>query len=274
MSRITVFELPGTSVQASVAGHTIYVPPEEIAKNSFYKGLDPDIFNYVFVQGYTNMIKPMGPSVTKGVEILSNYLTDGVTAPGQFAVIGTSQGALIASQVAKKLISGEIPRINDCIGFFHFGNPAREAGKAFPGAATVPGGHGVATSAYRLTNTPSWIWEFANPGDPVCTNDSSTWLGQVREQSFTNLLTSWDGNLDSLSDLVDIANDILDMLSFGIVDGLEMALYHLGYDSPDYKPGLNDTRTAVQIVIDYLNKIAGPKYRADGWSTTLKIPAA
>lgn len=274
MARITVFECPGTSVAASQVGHSLYVPPEDIARNVFYKGLDPDVFKYVFVQGYANIIKPMGPSVAQGIEILSGYIADTTLTPGKFAVIGTSQGALIASQVAKKLISGEINRLSDCIGFFHYGNPARQAGRAFPGAAAVAPGNGIATAAYRLTNTPSWIWEFANPGDPVCCNNPSTLVGQVREATFSNLLSSWDGNLDSLSDVADIANDIIGMMSFGVTAGLDMALYHLGYDGPTYQPGLNDSRTGVQIVIDYLNTVAGPSFRADGWSTTLQSPTA
>lgn len=272
MDRITVFECPGTSVQASVTGQTVYVPPEEIAKNAFYKGLDPDIFQYVFVQGYSNVIKPMGPSVAKGVQILTDYINDRTVTPGKFAMVGTSQGAMIVSQVVKKLVSGEIPRLADCLGSFHFGNPARQAGRAFPGAATIQPGQGVSNSSYRLSSTPSWVWEFAAPGDPVCTNDPNNLIGQLREGAFNNLLTSWDGNLNSLSDLADIANDILGMMSFGVTSAIEMALYHNGYDSPDYKPAASDTRTAVQIVIDYLNKQAGPRYREGGWSTYLIAP--
>lgn len=274
MSRITVFECPGTSVAASMAGHTIYVPPEEIAKNSFYKGLDPDVFQYVFVQGYSNVIKPMGPSVAQGVQILTDYINNPSVTPGKFALIGTSQGALITSQIVKKLVAGTIPRAADCLGAFHFGNPAREAGMAFPGAASVPGGRGIANSSYRLSSTPSWVWEFANPGDPVCTNDWTSFVGGMRETTFTNMLTSFDGTLDSLSDVGQLAQDLVDMMSFGLTSALDMALYHNGYDSPTYKPGAGDPRTAVQIVIDYLNKIAGPSYRPDGWSTTLRPPTS
>lgn len=269
--KITVFEVPGTSVENSMTGVTHYIPPEEIYKNKLYQGLDPDIFDYVFIQGHANVIKPMGPSVAKGVEILTNYIN---TTSGKFAVVGTSQGALIATQVAKKIASGEIDRSADNVGFFMFGNPGRKAGTAFPGAASVAPGQGIANSTYRFSTTPSWVWEFANPGDPVCTNDPSLWIGQVREATFNNLLTSWDGQLDSLSDLADIANDIVGMMSFGVTAGIEMSLFHCGYDSLDYKPALNDTRSAFQLVIDYLNTIAGPRYRSDGWSTTLLYPTS
>lgn len=269
MSRITVYEVPGTSVENSMTGVTNYITPEEIAAGPLYQGLDPDVFDYIFIQGHSNVIKPMGPSITKGVQILSDYIT---SRSGKFAIVGTSQGALIGSQVVKKLISGEINRQSDCVGAFFLGNPAREQGKAFPGASSIPGGHGIATAAYRLTNTPSWVWEFANPGDPVCTNDTTQFIGQIRESTFTNLLTAWDGTFDSLSDVFDIAKDIVDMLSFGIVDGIEMALYHNGYEN--LKPITGDNRNPYQIIIDRLNTIAGPTVRADGWSTTLRYPTS
>ena len=274
MTKITVFEVPGTSVQNSITGQTNYVTPEEIAKGAFYQGLDPDVFNYVFVQGHSNVIKPMGPSITKGVQILTDYINDRTVTPSKYAIIGTSQGALIGSQVVKKLMSGEINRLSDCLGAFFIGNPAREQGRAFPGATSTPGGHGVATSAYRLTNTPSWVWEFANPGDPVCTNDTNTLIGQLREQSFTNLLTSWDGNFDSLSDVFDIAKDIVDMFTFGVGTGIDMGFYHVDSAYAQLKPIAGDNRNLYQITIDYLNKVAGPSYRADGWSTTLKYPTS
>lgn len=270
MSKITVYEVPGTSVQNSITGVANYITPAEIAKGPFYQGLDPDVFDYVFVQGHSNVIKPMGPSITKGVQILTDYIN---SKPGKFALVGTSQGALIASQVFKKLQSGEINRMSDCVGCFFFGNPARQAGRAFPGAASIPAGHGIATTAFRLTNTPDIVWEFANPGDPVCTN-TDDFIGQLREQTFTNLLNAWDGTFDSINDVFDIAKDIVDMFSFAVVDGIEMAFYHNAYAEATYTPGLNDTRTAVQIAIDQLNKVAGPKYRVDGWSTTLRVPTS
>lgn len=271
MERITVYELPGTSVQASITGQLQYITPQEVAKNPFYQGLDPDAFAYVFVQGYSNMIKPMGPSVTKGVDILTNYITQ---TPGKFAVIGTSQGALIASQVFKKLMNNTLPRLSDCVGFFLMGNPARQEGRAFPGATTVAAGRGVANSSYRLSNTTDLVWEFANPGDPVCTNIHTTTVGQAREAAFNNMLTSWDGNLDSLSDIAAIANDLVGMFSFATTSALDMILYHMSYGTPDWKPISGDNRNSVQIVIDRLNKVAAPRVRSDGWSTTLVGPVA
>lgn len=264
---ITVFEIPGTNVQASITGQYQYIPPETWQQNPFYQGLDPSAFDYVFVQGHINNIKPLLPSVTQGVTILTDLIN---STPGKFAIIGTSQGALVSSLVFKKLMSGEINRLADCVGIFHFGNPARQSGRAFPGATSVAPGAGVASTTYRLSNTTDLVWEFANPGDPVCCNTGPT--AAARTATFDNLMTSWDGNFDSLSDIFAIANDIVGMFSFAVLSGPEMLIYHNNYDSLKFIAG--DDRTGQQIVVDYLNTLVAPVYRSDGWATTLTLPTA
>lgn len=271
MPKINVYECPGTNVNATVSGQMQYITPAEIALGDFYKGLDPNVFNYNFIQGYANSLKPLQPSVDSGVAIVTQKITEN---SGKFALIGTSQGALIQSLVYKKLKNGQIPgRLADCVGVFLYGNPAREAGKAFPGASTIPSGHGIATTAFRLTGTvsDSLVWEFANPGDPVCTNGDDL-VSQIREGAFTSLLTGFDGTLDSISDVLQIATDLAGWFSFGATAAIGMVRFHNDYNS--YKPIAGDNRTATQIAVDYLNTIAGPYYRDDGWSTTLRAPTA
>lgn len=265
---ITVFELPGTNVEASISGQYQYIPPEVWQANDFAQGLDPQVFNYVFIQGHINNIKPMLPSIQQGMTILEQAIN---STAGQFAIIGTSQGALIASQIVKKLYSGEINRLADCVGCFFFGNPARQSGRAFPGASSVSPGQGIASSSWRLSNTTNLVWEFANPGDPVACNGTDL-LGQARTASFDNLLTSWDGTLDSLSDVTAIAEDIVGFLGFAVLSGPLMLIYHNDYDT--WQPVTGDSRTAFQIVIDYLNTLVAPANRSDGWATTLKVPTS
>lgn len=270
MARLNVFECPGTNVAATVSGQMQYIPPEEIAKGDFCKGLDPSVFNYMFIQGYANQLKPLGPSVAKGVELVTKAIND---STGKFALIGTSQGALIQSQVYKKLKSNEIPRLSDCVGVFLMGNPAREAGKAFPGATSVADGHGIANSSYRLTGTISdnLVWEFARPGDPVCTNGDDLG-GQIREFAFNSLLTTFDGTLNSISDVQQVAQDIVGAFSFYTTVGPGMVFFHQGYET--WFPNQNDTRNPMRIIIDHLNTIAAPQYRPDGWSTVLTGPSS
>lgn len=265
---ITVFELPGTNVQASITGQFQFIPPEVWSKNPFAQGLDPQVFNYVFLQGHINNIKPMLPSIQQGMALLEDAIN---TTAGKFAIIGTSQGALIASQVVKKLYSGQINRLADCVGCFFYGSPARQAGRAFPGATSIAPGRGVASAQWRLTNTTDLVWEFAKPGDPVCCTLDDL-LGAINTQNFENLLTGWDGNFDSINDVFDIAEDFINLFSFAIFTGPGMLIYHNNYDT--FTPISGDSRTAHQIVIDYLNTLVAPVSRFDGWATNLVPPTA
>lgn len=271
MAKIKVYECVGTDVAASITGQMqTYTYEQLLASNQLATGLDPDSFEHVFIQGYMNQIKPLQPSVDKGVQIVTQNIN---ANSGQFALVGTSQGAMIMSLIFKKLMSGEINRLSDCVGVFLLGNPLRQAGRAFPGATSIPPGHGIAPASMRLTNTTSLVWEFANPGDPVCTNGDDL-VSQAREGAFMNLLTSWDGKLDSLDDVVAIANDIVNFFSFTVTTGVGMALYHNVYGQANYYPIAGDSRNAFQIIIDQLNTKIAPVYRSDGWSTTLKLPTS
>lgn len=270
MAKIRVYECVGTDVAASITGQMqSYTYEQLLANNKLATGLDPESFDHVFIQGYMNSIKPLQPSVDKGVELVTSQITSNA---GQFALVGTSQGAMIQSIIFQRLMSGQINRLSDCVGVFLLGNPLRQAGRAFPGATSIPPGHGIAPANKRLTNTTSLVWEFANPGDPVCTNGDDL-LSQAREGAFNNLLTAWDGKLDSLDDVAAIANDIVGFFSFAATTGVGMALYHNVYGEETYRPIAGDNRSAFQIIIDQLNTKIAPSYRSDGWSTTLKLPS-
>lgn len=269
MAKIRVYECVGTDVAASITGKMqTYTYEQLLASNKLATGLDTASFEHVFIQGYMNNIKPLQPSVDKGVQLVTNQINSNA---GQFALVGTSQGAIIQSTIFKKMMTGEINRLSDCVGVFLLGNPLRQAGRAFPGATSIPPGHGIAPASLRLTNTTSLVWEFANPGDPVCTNGDDP-VSQIREATFNNLLTAWDGQLDSLNDVVAIAQDVVGFFSFALTSGVGMALYHNVYGDETYRPIAGDNRSAFQIIIDHLNTKIAPSYRSDGWSTTLKLP--
>lgn len=272
MTRLTVFECPGTNVEASLTGTMQFISPDEISENLLYKGLDTTVFNYIFIQGYSNQIKPILPSVEKGVEIVGEYIKAG---SGPFALVGTSQGAMIMSMVYKKLVSGELPRLADCVGVFLIANPAREQGKSIPGGSVSPG-HGIVPEEYRLTGTINdlLVWEFAHPDDPVCSNFSGRAgdpaLSEAREAAFTSLLTTFDGSLDEWNDFGQIFQDVLGLFTLAAFAGPRMLLYHSDYDNFFPIPG--DGRNTFQVLIDHLNTIVGPVYRDDGWSTVIRMP--
>lgn len=284
-----VYECVGTSVANSITPEIVlgalfnftspagrapqYYGPADIEKFDFALGLDTNIFQYNLIQGYINAIFPLNVSVQQGVDLVTAAINKNA---GKFILIGTSQGAMIQSLIFKKLMSGEINRLGDCLGVFNFGNPLRQAGRAFPGASYIPYGHGIAPANLRLTNTTNLVWEFANDngsgtatGDPVCTNgDDSQSLD--RETVFKLLLTDWNGFAAGIFSGLGPLEEIIGALTLGS----GMGAYHNEYGLRDWKPVSGDDRSGLQIALDYMNNILGPSYRADGWSTVLTAPGA
>lgn len=269
-SKIAVYEAPGTNPTAP-----IYYPPVDVAKLPFYQGLDSNTFHYTLVQDYLNAIYPLTLSVQQGVAAVSAYIT---ANPGKFILIGTSQGAMIMSKVYQSLMAGSLNyRLSDCLGVFLMGNPLRQSGRTFPGATAVAG-HGMAPAWERLTNTTDLVWEFAQSGDPVCTNGDDA-ISVARQLIFEGLETRWFGALDVLGGILGVAqyaiNEILAFLTPKVGDILEsMAFYHNGYDKITYQPMAGDTRTGLQIILDQINTKYGPANRPDGWSTALTKPSS
>jgi hypothetical protein len=115
----------------------------------------------------------LADSIKVGVNELVAHIR---TTPGTFAIVGTSQGAAVASNVLKMMLPGGdlYYRYQDCIGAVMFGNPMRKSGATFPGG-TSPTGAGIYSPASTATNPmlsglantelPSWWWEMATPND-------------------------------------------------------------------------------------------------------------
>jgi hypothetical protein len=157
-------------------------------------------------------------------------------------------------------------RFSDCLAIFLFANPLRQAGTAFPGATSISAGHGIAPAALRLTNAlsyPSLIWEFAYPGDPVCTTVGDDTVGVTK--IYNALMNNWNGLISSLGQGLGPLEEIQALID--LIAG--MATFHSLVAQASYKPISGDNRPAYQICLDHLNNIAGPRYRTDGWSTTL-----
>ena len=156
MSQIEIYECPGTNPLAP-----LYYPPMDYDSIPFNTGTDSDLFNYTLIQGYLNTIYPLDLSVGQGVTQLTAAIN---SKPGRFVLIGTSQGAQIVSTVFKNMTTAGnalASRLSDCVAIMLMGNPLRQAGTAFPGATTIPSGHGIAPAALRLTNASiysSLIW--------------------------------------------------------------------------------------------------------------------
>jgi len=236
------------------------------ASSTIGLGVNTNIFNHVIVGGYPNDLFPLNVSIQRGVDQVIKLIQQNPNT--DFVLVGTLQGAMIMSEVYKEIRTW--PRASDCVGVFLFGNPERQAGRAFPSCPSIPTGHGIAPANRRLTNTPNLVWEFAYPGDPICTTDDSA-VGQQATQSFDFLLEQYSDTAINLpGTLYQLWQQLRGTNSL--------------YDSPTWTPlsgagtvtvgGVSDnTRSAQQIAIDQLNNVIGPAHEDDyAYSVTTFSP--
>jgi|GEM_PF-3045486 len=213
----------------------------------FKLGLNAQFFAHTKITGYPNNIF-MGQSSAQGIQRVVEAIN---AKPGRFILVGLSQGALIMGEVYKKLRSGEVNRLSDCLGIVLMGNPIRQEGRAFPGCTPVPSGHGIAAYGRRLTNTTDLVWEFAAEGDPVCANGDG-----VNDQALTAIFELLMGQTSSLIPLGTAFDAIVQLFT-----GMSSA--HNVYHLDTWKPVQGDSRSGVQIALDHLNKTVGPAHWLD-----------
>ena len=247
--RINIYECLGTA--------------DSSASSPIKLGVNANIFNHVIVGGYPNDLFPMNVSVQRGVDQVVKLIQQN---PGDFVLIGTSQGAMIMSEVFKQVNTW--PRSGDCVGVFLFGNPERQAGRAFPGCPSIPTGHGITPASFRLTNTPDLVWEFANQGDPICTSGDDT-AGIAATNAFDIFLEQYTGLAKNLpGTLLGLWQTLQGMNSYHNVYGLSTWRPLTGAGTVTVGGVSDNTRSGQQIVIDQLNNVIGPAHADDYTYTT------
>lgn len=152
--KIAVFTLSGTFADMW-SGY-----PADVAR-----ALDPAVFRWQPVYYGPRGIPaafPMGPSAQSGEDELVRLLDVHSDMP-YFVFISYSQGAIPASRVLRRIMSGDLQRFKPkMLAGVTFGNPLREKGHVFPGGAD-PGGYGLDPD--RLAGTPVWWYDYAAAGD-------------------------------------------------------------------------------------------------------------
>ncbi len=125
-----------------------------------------NVYRWQPIGNYPARPFPMGPSVDLGRAELVRQIN---LNPGPFAMAGYSQGAIVTSQVWKYDISNPRGilhhRLGDVRKIVTWGNPMRQAGKAYGTTlpAPGPGAHGIADDL--LTDTPDFQRDYAHQGD-------------------------------------------------------------------------------------------------------------
>jgi len=127
-------------------------------------------------------------SIKAGVKFIVN---DILTKPAgtKFAVGGYSQGGAVAHLLIKETRAGGLleSRANDLVAAVTFGAPTRELNHTYPGSSgysgafdvdgSTTGGHGMYPAELRMTNTPSWCWDFTMPME-IASGVGDSALGQ------------------------------------------------------------------------------------------------
>ena len=246
---ITAYELNGTNSLFDVNGSPLVTTGG--SDTYFQTNLNPALFKYVNLS-YPASAFPMNQSIDTGTTNLTNAIN---ATPGQFVLIGWSQGAIVVSNVYDEIRSGSLTsRNSDLLGAVTFGNPRRQNGHTFP-SCPDPGGNGIDYTDLLASTETRW-WDFANPGDAATCNDNTTIDGQLATALFELLNSGWNGDQSVLVDL--LTNPIWTIIdTFSTLQNVFWDVTsgpHTEYGTTT--PLTGDPRTCIQIALDYINSLA------------------
>ena len=267
-AKLTVFDVGGTSAAsvftAGQAGPTAQTPPAWNLRNM----VNPNLITINEVP-YPACV-PFGPSVRAGVANLVGMINQMPTGP--FAMVGTSQGAMVIASVYERILDPNDPlysRNRDFKQGIAYGNPCRKRGSIAPNC-TDPGGRGINWKSWLMTTLDDRWWDFVNPGDPAACNGAGPWnvdgvildyqtlIGDWAATLFLEMYRNFSGNLFALLTQVNPPPNLFYLLIsvFGTLFGA--AGPHTTYDQtkPDStQPTLTCTELAAQQLMDIAAKL-------------------
>jgi hypothetical protein len=260
--KVTVYEFRGTDMNGTPA------PTSDFLSDR----VDTSRFNWIDVN-YPASPYPMSVSINTGVKMGIDLINK---TPGRFVLVGTSQGAIVASNIYDELRAGSLQsRRQDLIQACAFVNPRRQSGHSFPGCYE-PGGRG--SYEPNLADCEPLWWEFPIPGDPASSwVDDGSLLATAGRAVLTAIVNTFFGNILDLlrrfpNPLVDILSIIESLLE--ILYGISTAHQTTGVYAPmnafdsdgtmfpyllPFRLGphpTSDTRSCLQVAIDQINSLA------------------
>jgi hypothetical protein len=264
-AKLTVFDVSGTSalsvLTGGAAGTTAQSPPSWNLAGL----IDPNLITIKEVPYPAGM--PFNNSYQKGVTNLEAMITN---TPGPFALVGTSQGAMVIAAVYDAVRKGTgalASRTGDLRQGIAYGNPCRKRGSIAPGCAD-PGGYGINVDSWlQSVVDPNW-WDFVNPGDPAACNGAGPWnvdgvpydyrsgIGQWAATLFAEMCTTFSGNPATLIAGLNVPLNIVPLATalFGTLIGATVGP-HTTYDKT--KPKSGSPLTCTQLAANQLMDIAG-----------------
>jgi hypothetical protein len=178
--------------------------------------VNPQVFTWMPQSWPEPFIYP--PSAAAAAAVANLIATITIT-PGKFILIGFGLGAEVMSMVLEEVQYGTLQaRQFDLLAGVTCGNPLREEGHTIglPGAMD-PGGQGINDHQPGvpavLTNTPTYWWDFAMPGDVITTTEPSD---TVAQQTYTFGRNNFTGQ--GLTVFLEVAAAVLDVTSEVVLD--------------------------------------------------------
>ena len=268
-AKLTVFDVAGTSMAsvftAGAVPTTAQTPPSWNLANMVNKSLIT-----VKEVPYPACV-PFGASYQAGAKTLVNMIGQ---TEGPFAMVGTSQGAMVIASVYETLLANDLSGTGPLAGRnddfklgVTYGNPCRKAGSVAPNC-TDPGGKGINWESWLMTTVePQRWWDFANPGDPAacngapqCTVNGITYnyeglIGDWAARLFLEMYRNFSSNLTALLWDLNPPPDIWWLLDSLFYTLLGVAGPHTTYNQtkPD---STQPTMTCTQLAVQELNDIA------------------
>jgi hypothetical protein len=264
-TRLTVFDVAGTSALAVATSGQLGSPTAQTPPAWNLAGL---LHNNPLITieevPYPGCV-PFNPSYQAGVTTLVQMINQ---TNGHFAMVGTSQGAMVISKVYDKIRYGELAsRNHHFLQGITYGNPCRQAGSIAPGCVD-PGGHGINVDTFLLSNVDSRWWDFANPGDPAACNGAGPWTvngftydyrgddGIWLARLFAEMCTNFNGDLAAL--IRQLMNPPLNIfeLVFSLYETLTGVTIGPHQTYGQTMPIAGSQKTCAQLAADRLTAIA------------------
>lgn len=163
---------------------------------------------------------PMQASINTGVSNLVGLIQ---STPGQFALAGYSQGAIVTSTVWRDYIlspSGALHnRLDDIVAAVNWGNPMRCPGIANGNTYAgwpIPAGGGIAgTGDLTAAQTPDWWLDFANPNDLYTDSPVGTAAGTDESLIYNMVL---DSDTLEVSEMIALIESVIKQFSNPLVE--------------------------------------------------------
>jgi hypothetical protein len=190
-ARLTVFDVAGTAALAVLTAGRAGSPTTWTAPSWRLAQLTKPSLITIKEVPYPACV-PFNASYKAGAATLVNMINQ---TPGKFAMVGTSQGAMVISSVYDTIRNGALSaRNNDFLQGITYGNPCRKAGSIAPGCVD-PGGHGINVDSWLQSGVDSRWWDFANPGDPAACNGAGPWTVNGITYDYRGSTGTWTASL-------------------------------------------------------------------------------